>query len=261
MTPRKQATTWTPANPALPGAATLQVQTPKRSLDDFAYQLSQNAAGAVGVAGLVALAGWWATGHDWQATVLAAMVAGAAVFCLALAVRAFSDEGALVARTVRKEMELSSRIEEIEAEWSERLESAEAALSDAIAEADHWQAVASGLRTDRDMAVAELQQYRARIETTYRSKASLYDKARRDAKELMRLTFDSGRWLARDVAMDKLEWQKGRWEDAFGLLKDCGCLMQHGAKGNHVRILINEIGAAFAAIDEHTGAVSLSEED
>lgn len=239
----------------LPGVAagSVQIQAPRKTVDDVTVQIVQNFVGAVGVAGLAALVSWQLTSGDWQSVAIAA---GAA-----LAIRSFADEGALLARIVRKEIDLRHQIDAVDADWSERLDAAEVALRDAIAEADHWQAIAAGLRTDRDMAVAELQQYRARIETTYRSKASLYDKARRDAKELIKLTLDVGKWLARDTALEQLNWPRQRWEDAFQLLKDAGCLLQHGAKGNHVRILISDLPAAYATIDQHTGAVSLSEEE
>lgn len=252
----KQQTSYVPAAGGMPTIA-----APRKTVDDITVQIVQNAAGAAGVAGLAAMIAWYATGGAWQQVALATAVAGGAVFCLALAVRSFADEAALLARAVRQELAISHKISAVEADWAARLDDAEAALADAIAEADHWQAIAETLRTDRDMAVAELQQYRARIETTYRSKASLYDKARRDAKELMRITLDAGAWLARDAALAKLDWPRQRWEDAFLLLRDAGCVLQHGAKGNHVRILIRDLTAAFAAIDEHTGAVALHDID
>lgn len=236
------------------------IQAPRRTWDDVQVQVIQNAVGGVGVAGLAAMGAWMLTGGDWQASAVGGALAGLLVFCLALAIRSFWDEGQMVARAMRKEAEARGAVEETEAQWASRLDVCEAALRDAIAEADHWQAIAAGLRTDRDMAVAELQQYRARIETTYRSKASLYDKARRDAKELLKLTLDAGAWLARDTALERLNWPRQRWEDAFQLLKDCGCVQQHGAKGNHVRVLIRDLSAAYATIDQHTGAVALSEE-
>lgn len=254
----KQSTTWTPAE--WPTQPTMQVQTPKRTVDDVTVQIVQNAAGAVGVAGLGALAGWWLTAGDWQATAIAAGVAGAVVFCAALAVRSFIDEGRLVARAVAKEFEARSLLGEVEAEWAAKLDECEAALSDALAEIDQLNAYVKGLKSDRDMVAAELQQLRATIDLNYRSKASLYEKTRRDAKQLMALTLDAGAWLARDTVLEKLDWQRGRWEEAFALLRDTGCVQQHGAKGNHVRILIRDLDAAYAAIDRYTGAVSLSEE-
>lgn len=254
---KKQTATWVAPEWNMPPGTVVQ---PRRTWDDVQVQVMQNAVGGVGVAGLAAMGAWMLTGGDWQASAVAGALAGLLVFCLALAIRSFWDEGQMVARAMRKEAEARSAVDDVEAEWSARLDAAEAALRDAIAEADHWQAIAAGLRTDRDMAVAELQQYRARIETTYRSKASLYDKARRDAKELLKLTLDAGAWLARDTAIERLDWTRQRWDDAFQLLKDCGIVQQHGAKGNHVRILIRDLSTAYATIDQRTGAVALSEE-
>ena len=254
----KQSTTWTPAE--WPTQPTMQVQTPKRTVDDVTVQIVQNAAGAVGVAGLGVLSAWWLTAGDWQASVLAGGVAGAVVFCLSLAVRAFIDEGRLVARAVAKEWEARSLLGEVEAEWEAKLAECEMALADALGEIDQLNAYIKGIKSDRDMVAAELQQLRSTVDLNYRSKASLYEKVRRDAKQLMALTLEAEAWLARDTALEKLDWQRGRWEEAFALLRDTGCVQQHGAKGNHVRILIRDLAAAYAAIDRYTGAVSLSEE-
>lgn len=256
---KQRVVEWEPTAPVL-GAPALNIQTAKRTTDDVTVQIVQNFAGAVGVAGLGAMAAWAVTGGNWQAAGLAGVMAGAGVFFAALAVRSFIDEGRLAAHAVRAQFATRGAVEAAVAEWEDALAECELALCDALAEIDHWRAMAEGLRTDRDMATAELQQYRAQMEVNYRSKASLYDKARRDAKALMQLTLTAGAWLARDTALEKLQWQRGRWEDAFALLKDAGCVQQHGAKGNHVRILISDLTAAYAAIDQHTGAVSLSEE-
>jgi predicted cobalt transporter CbtA len=77
----------------LPGVAanTVQVTAPKKGLDDVWVQVVQNLAGGAGVAGLVALGAWRLAGGDWQATAVAGLVAGFAVFCLALAIRSFAD--------------------------------------------------------------------------------------------------------------------------------------------------------------------------
>lgn len=246
----------------LPGVAgSVHVEAPRKGLDDVYVQVVQNAAGGVGVAGLAALVSWRLSGGDWQAVAVAGLVAGFAVFCLALAVRSFADEGAILARVVRKEIELRALLDDAEAEWADKLDDAEAALADALSEIEELHAQAKALRSDRDMAAAELQQYRRQVEATYRSKASLYDKARRDAKELARMAITAGAWPARDKAIESLGWQRGRWEDAFMLLKDCGIVAQFGSKGNHTRLLIGELSAAFAAIDAATGVVSLEEEE
>jgi hypothetical protein len=260
MTKKHQATTWVSPIPT-----SESLQAPRRTPDDVWVQVLQNAVGALGVAGLATLGAWWMTGGDWQASAMAGLMGGLLVFCLALAIRSFWDEGQMVARAMRKEAEARGAVDAVEAEWAERLDAAEAALHDAIAEIDHLEAVVEGLRTDRDMAMAELQQFRSRVEVNFRSKASLYDKARKDAKELIKLTLTprEGKpvtWIARDVATAELNWSRDRWEDAFTLLKDAGVVMQHGAKGNHVRILVKDLAQAFAVIDKHTGAVSLSEE-
>lgn len=260
MTKKHQATTWVaPEWPA--GAGAIQS---RRTWDDVRVQVLQNAVGAVGVAGLAAMGAWAMTGGDWQASAVGGALAGLLVFCLALAVRSFWDEGQMVARAMRKEAEARGAVGAVESEWEARLSLAEDALRDALAEIDHLAAVIEGLRTDRDMAMAELQQYRSRVEVNFRSKASLYDKTRKDAKELIKLTLTprDGKvaWIARDVAIDELNWSRDRWEDAFTLLKDSGVVMQHGAKGNHVKILVKDLAQAFAVIDKHTGAVSLSEE-
>ena len=247
----------------LPGVAagTMQVTAPKKGLDDVTVQIAQNAAGGAGVAGLAGLASWQLSGGDWQTVAVAGLVAGFAVFCLALAIRSFADEGEILVRVVRKEIELRSMLDDAETEWADRLDDAEAALADALSEIEELHAQAKSLRSDRDMAAAELQQYRRQVEATYRSKASLYDKARRDAKELARIAIEAGAWPARDKAIEQLGWQRARWEDAFTLLKDAGIVTQFGAKGNHTRLLIGELTTAFAAIDAATGVVSLDEED
>lgn len=247
----------------LPGVAanSVQVTAPRKELDDVTVQIAQNAAGGVGVAGLAGLASWQLSGGDWQTVAVAALVAGFAVFCAALAIRSFADEGAILVRVVRKEIELRTMLEDAEAEWADRLDEAEAALADALAEIDELHAQIKAVRVDRDMALAELQQYRQQVEATYRSKASLYDKARRDAKELARLAIEAGTWPARDKAIERLGWQRTRWEDAFTLLRDCGVVAQFGAKGNHTKLLISDLATAFAAIDAATGAVSLDEDE
>lgn len=251
--------TWIPADVDT-GVRPVQITTPNRTVGYVWAQVLQNLAGGLGVAGLAALAAYYATGADWETVRQAAAVAGLVVFCGATAVRAFADEGGMLAGALRTEVQTRQRMQQFETQWREQLERAEVALLDAQAEIVQLRAVEDGLRRDRDMAKAELQQLRAKVEQTYRSKPSLYDGVRRDAKELLRITAEAQKWLARDTALGQLDWDRGKWEQAFQLLKDAGIVAQHGAKGNHVRLLVADVGAAYRMIDEYTGAFVTGED-
>lgn len=249
----------------LPGVAanSVQVSAPRKALDDVTVQIAQNAAGGVGVAGLAALASWQLSGGDWQTVAVAALVAGFAVFCAALAIRSFADEGAILVRVVRKEIELRTMLDDAESEWADRLDEAEAALADALAEIAELQAQAKSLRSERDMAQAELQNLRHQVATerssTYRSKVGVYEKPRRDAKTLAQMAIEAGVWPARDEMLRRLDWTRERWEAAFVLLRDCGIVRQSGTKGNHVRLMVADLDRAFAMIDEATGVIVADE--
>lgn len=241
----------------LPGVAanSVQVTAPRKELDDVTVQIAQNAAGGVGVAGLAGLASWQLSGGDWQTVAVAALVAGFAVFCAALAIRSFADEGAILVRVVRKEIELRTMLEDVEAEWAAQLEDAEAALSDALVEIAELQALSASLRRERDIALAEAQQLRAQLNPTYRPAVSLYDSVRRDAKSLIKLAFDAGEWIGRDRA--DLQWGKERWRQAQELLQDAGVIQ---LRGKQVRILLADLASAVAAIDAYTLAIAPSDE-
>lgn len=241
----------------LPGVAanSVQVTAPRKELDDVTVQIAQNAAGGVGVAGLAALASWHLSGGDWQAMAVAALVAGLMVFCLALAIRSFADEGAILVRVVRKEIELRAMLDDAESEWCERLDDAEAALADALAEIADLQALAASLRRERDIALAEAQQLRAQLNPTFRPTNSLYDNARRDAKSLIKMALNAGEWVGRDRA--DLQWGKERWRQAQELLQDAGVIQ---LRGKQVRILLADLASAVAAIDAYTLAIAPSDE-
>lgn len=238
---------------AVPGvvANTVHVQAPKPTADDITVQIIQNAAGALGIGGLVALGAWQLTGEDWQATAVASATAAFAIFCLALAIRSFADEGRLLARMVRNEIAMSALRQQLEDEWAEQLDAAEGALEDALDEIAALDALADTLRKERDVALAEAQQLRAQLNPTYRSVTSLYDKVRRDAKTLIELAHTNGAWIGRDRA--SIQWGKERWSDAQKLLMDAGVIQ---INGKQVRILLADLPTAFAAIDKRTTTIA-----
>lgn len=237
----------------IPGvvANTVHVQTPRPTTDDIAVQIIQNAAGSVGIGGLAALGAWQLTGADWQATAVAAATAAFAIFCLALAIRSFADEGRLLARMVRNEIAMRALRQQLEDEWQERLDAAEGALADALDEIATLEALADTLRKERDVAMAEAQQLRAQLNPSYRSVASLYDNVRRDAKTLIKLAHTNGAWIGRDRA--NLQWGKERWGEAQKLLVDAGVIQ---INGKQVRILLPDLDHAFAAIDKRTATIA-----
>lgn len=255
---KKQQTTWiAPALPATQAAGNVMtVATPKPTTDDVTVMVLQNAIGGVGVAGLTAMGAWWATGGDWQAAGMAAILGGFGVFCLALAVRAFVDEARIAARAVRTEWEARGAVATANAEWAEALEEAEGALVDALAEIDYWKALAESLRKERDVALAEAQQLRSQLNPAYRSAASLYENVRRDAKSLIRMAHDAGGWVGRDRA--DLQWSKDRWRQAQKLLQDAGVIL---VNGKQVRILLGEMDRAVDAIDRYTGLIGGASDD
>lgn len=245
-------TAFVPAD--IPGvvANTVHVQTPRPTTDDITVQILQNAAGSVGIGGLAALGAWQLTGADWQATAVAAATAAFAIFCLALAIRNFADEGRLLARMVRNEIAMRALRQQLEDEWQERLDAAEGALEDALDEIATLDALADTLRKERDVALAEAQQLRAQLNPRYRSVSSLYENVRRDAKTLIKLTHtNGGAWIGRDRA--NLQWGKERWGEAQKLLVDAGVIQ---INGKQVRVLLTDLNLAFAAIDKHTATIA-----
>jgi hypothetical protein len=244
-------TAFVPAD--LPGvvANTVHVQTPRPTTDDITVQILQNAAGSVGVGGIAALGAWQLTGADWQATAIAAAVTGFTVFCFALAIRNFADEGKLLARMVRNEIAMRALRQQLDAEWSEQLDAAEGALEDALDEIATLEALANTMRKERDVALAEAQQLRAQLNPSYRSVTSLYDNVRRDAKTLVKLAHTNGSWIGRDKA--NLQWGKERWGEAQKLLVDAGVIQ---INGKQVRILLSDMNAAYTAIDRRTATIA-----
>jgi hypothetical protein len=235
-------TAFVPAD--IPGvvANTVHVQTPRPTTDDITVQILQNAAGSFGIGGLAALGAWRLTGAT----------AAFAIFCLALAIRNFADEGRLLARMVRNEIAMRALRQQLEDEWQERLDAAEGALEDALDEIATLDALADTLRTERDVALAEAQQLRAQLNPQYRSVSSLYENVRRDAKTLVKLAHtNGGAWIGRDRA--NLQWGKERWGEAQKLLVDAGVIQ---INGKQVRVLLPDLNHAFAAIDKRTATIA-----